>query len=142
MLDCSVRRDVAFIAEVNCWEKGMSEDRSFLLREFNDRDFLDQIREHAKMIMIWPCWCNAWDCFGGLRNIEDISSDPYNFKDGSIQPVLECDISPFSNRVPTGKNVSREHAELIEWGPIEKVGEIASDIQQAAFWTKVSHDVE
>jgi hypothetical protein len=34
------------------------------------------------------------------------------------------------------------HAELIEWGPIEKVGDIASDIQQAAFWTQVSRDVE
>jgi hypothetical protein len=35
-----------------------------------------------------------------------------------------------------------KHAELIEWGPIEKVGDIASDIQQAAFWTKVSRNVE
>jgi hypothetical protein len=125
----SRQRDVAFIAEVKPWEKGMTEDRSMLVREFNDREFLDQVRDHAKMIMIQHHKARVWlvQCVGLF------------WRAGSLRNES---ISPFSNRAPTGKNVPREHAEHIEWGPIEKVGDVASDIQQAGFWSKVSYDVE
>lgn len=124
-----VRRDVVFTVEVKPWEKGMTEDRRRLVREFDDRDFLDQVRDHAKMIMAQHTKARVWlvQCVGLFWRIGSLHNEG---------------ISPFSNRVPTGKNVPRGYAINIEWGPIEKVGDVASDIQQAAFWSTVSHDVE
>ena len=125
----SVRRDVAFIAEVKPWDKGMTEDRSMLVGEFNDRDFLDQVRDHAKMIMIEHKKARVWlvQCVGLF------------WRAGSLRNE---GISPFSNRAPTGKNLPRKHVELVEWGPIEKIGDVPSDMQETVFWRNVCQDVE
>lgn len=56
---------------------------------------------------------------------------------------LNEDLSPFvSRRAPTGKNVPREHGTLVKWGPIQKIGDTASDIEQQASWQKMAHDFD
>ena len=67
-----MQRDVAFIVEVKPWGPEMGEDLSTIVDEFMDRKFLDQIRDHGKMISLEhkkarASSCNALDCYEELE---------------------------------------------------------------------------
>lgn len=125
----SLSRDVGFVAEVKPWQPGMGEDINDLIADFEDREFLDQVRDHGKMIMIKHGKARVWivQCLGVFWRVGTLRNEG---------------LSPFSNRAPTGKNKPRNHETDIEWWPIQRLGEPASDIQQLDFWRKMSHDVE
>lgn len=125
-----VQRDVAFIVEVKPWGPAMGEDLSTIVDEFTDREFLDQIRDHGKMILLEHKKARVWlmQCVGLFWRVGTLHNE---------------DLSPFvSRRAPTGKNIPREHNTLVEWGPVRKIGDAASDIEQQAFWQKMAHDVD
>ena len=87
-----------------------------------DREFLDQVRDHGKMVLLEHKKARVWlmQCIGLFRRVGTLHNE---------------DLSPFvSRRAPTGKNVRREHGTLVEWGPVQKIGDAASDIEQQAFW--------
>jgi hypothetical protein len=46
-------------------------------------------------------------------------------------------LSPFSKRGSKRKT----YATHIEWGPIRKLGQVDSDVQQLDFWQRMSQDV-
>jgi hypothetical protein len=125
----SLKREVAFIAEVKPWQPGLGEDVDQLVKAFDEREFLEQVRDHAKIIMMEQGKARVWllQCVGIFWRAGTLRNEK---------------LSPFSKRRPTGKNKPRVHGTEIEWGPIQKLGHVDSDVQQLDFWLRMSEDVE
>jgi hypothetical protein len=127
-------RAVAFIAEVKPWMPGMgdSADNRIVLSHFRRREFLSQVRDHAKLIMAsegGPASGPVWlvQCVGMF------------WRAGKVEDCKR--LSPISN---TRRRSKKNHPPVydLQWGPIQKVGERASDEELFKFWQQMSNAVE
>ena len=120
----SIKRDVAFTAEVKPWRTAMGEDHALLLDDFNDTAFIMQVRDHGKMILKTNGMAHVWvvQCLGMFWRVGVLKNE---------------NLSPFSKRGSKRKT----YATHIEWGPIRKLGQVDSDVQQLDFWQRMSQDV-
>jgi|SRR5882762_874414 hypothetical protein len=126
-------RRVAFIAEVKAWEPIMGEsvDGESILDEFNRYDFLEQVRDHAKIIMTEDNRNSVWlvQCIGVFWRVGKLRRE-------GVSPVSESKVRR------KGKNKApREYTTDIAWRPIRKIGQLASDVEQLVFWNLMSGDL-
>jgi hypothetical protein len=127
--DYRLKREVAFIAEVKPWQMAMGEDVNLLEKEFEDPEFLEQVRDHAKMILTeHPAKARVWllQCLGLFWRAGTLRNE---------------NLSPFSNRPHAGKKKVLDHGTVMEWWPIQRVDHVNSNVQQLDFWRWMSDDV-
>jgi hypothetical protein len=127
-------RAVAFIAEVKPWLPAMDDmlDPNIVRDQFDRRDFLTQVRDHAKMIMeqqgaSGPVW--LMQCAGVF------------WRSGVVKN--NNNLSPFSKR-RRGKGKKTDGMPIfnVQWGPIQKIGELASDREEFKFWQEIKKTFE
>jgi hypothetical protein len=125
----TLQRRVGFAAEVKPWAVGMGEDTQKLLKEFSVSGFLEQVRDHGKMIMSRHGISHVWlvQCLGIFWRVGSLK------KEG---------LSPFKNHIHGRKSRARDHGTAIEWWPIQRLGHPDSDIQQQRFWEAMSGDLK
>jgi hypothetical protein len=124
-----LQRGIAFVAEVKPWAMAMGEDTQVLVNDFGAPEFLEQVRDHGKMIMGKHGMGRIWlmQCLGMFWRVGILKNE---------------DLSPFVKRVRARKSRPRYHGTAIEWWPIQRLGHPDSDIQQKRFWLAMSSDVE
>jgi hypothetical protein len=125
---------VAFIAEIKSWLPALDDmsDPNVISDQFDRRGFLTQVRDHAKMIMeqqgtSGPVW--LMQCVGMF------------WRSGMVKD--NKNLSPFSKqRRAKGKKSHDMPTFDVQWGPIQKIGERASDEEEFKFWQDVTKTFE
>lgn len=125
----TLQRSVAFVAEVKPWAMAMGEDTEKLVKDFSVSEFLEQVRDHAKMVMNEHGMSRVWlvQCLGMFWRAGILKNE---------------NLSPFVKRSRAKKGRPQIHGTAIEWWPIQRLGHPDSDIQQEKFWLAMSDDVE